>query len=91
MLNCFITRPTQEMIPIKPLVKSTLDSWLAAQDPYLQQWVKSSRFSAEAGEICLVPSPQGRLAQVLVGQASPDDFWVFGDLPTSSPANIVLI
>lgn len=81
MLNCFVTNRVQGMIPIKPLLKSHFDSWAAGQDPSIQHWLKANRFTAESGSSCLVPDKEGRNAMVLVGLNTPDDFWVFGDLP----------
>lgn len=85
MLDCFITHPATAMIAVKPLVKSTFNTWLAAQVPHLKQWLKASRFTAEPGTVCLVPDQQGKLAQVLVGMANVNDFWAFGDLPARLP------
>lgn len=82
MLNCFITASAQGMIPIRPLMKSTFDAWYAVQDARLKQWIKTTRFTADPGAICLVPDHDGQLAFVLVGVATADDFWVFGDLPS---------
>lgn len=85
MLKCFITQPANEMITVKPLIKSSFDAWYALQDSYVQQWLKANRFSAELGTVCLVPDQNGKLAQVLVGLGVGDDFWVFGDLPSRLP------
>lgn len=85
MLDCFITRPVQGMIAIQTLMKSTFEAWYAGQDAYSKQWVKVNRFTAEPGTVCLVPNQKGQLAVVLVGMASLNDFWVFGDLPLRLP------
>ncbi|MBS0349890.1 MAG: leucyl aminopeptidase family protein [Proteobacteria bacterium] len=84
-LNCFITSQNESFIPIQPIVKANFENWLQQQTPFLQQWVKSSRFAAESGEICLVPNAQGLLATVLVAQTALEDFWAFGDLPNRLP------
>lgn len=85
MLNCFTTRHTEAMIPVRPLLKSSFDSWARAQEPFLRHWLKSSRFTAEPGTFCVVPDSTGKLAMVLVGLAAVDDFWIFGDLPARLP------
>lgn len=81
MLNCFITERTEGIIPIKPLLKMNFEAWLAKQDAYTQSWVKSNRFLAEPGASCLLPDRDGKVSMVLVGLATPDDYWAFGDLP----------
>jgi leucyl aminopeptidase len=86
MLNCFVTTPTEDAVSIKPLTKSMLTVWQSAQDARLRHWLLANRFVADPGTICLVPDQQGRLAQVLVGIAHANDFWVFGDLPARLPA-----
>lgn len=86
MLNCFASVTATKIVPIKPLLKSTFNAWVARCAPYLQQWVKANRFTAEPGLICLVPDQQGNLAEVLIGISAADDFWAFGDLPARLPA-----
>jgi leucyl aminopeptidase len=86
MLNCFTTETSANLIAIKPLMKTTFSSWLTKQDTELQQWIGANRFTAEPGTSCIVPNRAGQLVCVLVGIATVDDFWVFGDLPLRLPA-----
>ncbi|MEB3356418.1 MAG: leucyl aminopeptidase family protein [Synechococcales bacterium] len=50
-----------------------------------QLWLQVSRFKGEAGSACLVPSVEGGLAKVLVGQSDPLDTWLLGSLAQSLP------
>ena len=81
MLSCFVREREAGMIPIKPLLKTNFDSWVTKQDSYVQHWLKSNRFIAEPGTSCLVPNLEGKVSTLLVGLATPDDYWAFGDLP----------
>ncbi len=86
MLNCFITQPGNDLVPIMPVLKSTFESWVSSQSSFIRQWVQANRFIADAGSFCFVPNNEGKLAMVLVGIANADDFWVFGDLPGKLPS-----
>lgn len=81
MLSCFIRERVPGMIPIKPLLKTHFDSWVNKQDAYVRHWLHSNRFIAEPGTSCLVPDRDGKISTLLVGLATPDDYWAFGDLP----------
>lgn len=85
MLNGFIRKTCDGMVPIKPIITARFESWRRDQPEYLKHWMSANRFNAEAGSICSVPNAQGELALILIGMASEDDFWVFGDLPLRLP------
>jgi leucyl aminopeptidase len=79
-----IDRDDGTAIPITPVAKARLASWLERQTPALRAWLDSTRFGAEAGEISLVAGADGRLARVLVGFGDEEPF-PFGALPDRLP------
>lgn len=85
MLNGFTRKKCERMIPIKPIITPRFESWFKDQPEYLKHWMSASRFNAEAGSLCCVPSAQGELALALIGMASENDFWALGDLPLRLP------
>lgn len=84
MLACYSQEGVQTT-PVFPIQASQLNHWLGQQSPRIQQWVKSNEFMAKSGELCLLPSEEGHVEAVLYGISSPDDFWIYGDLPRLLP------
>lgn len=74
-----------EAVALVPLRKGKLDEWLAGQPGWYRNWSQSTNFTGEAGTTCLVPDPEGRLGQVLVGLGEEDDPWAFAGLPAKLP------
>ena len=69
--------------PIKPIRKTDLESWLEGQSEPLKRWVSSTRFSAKAGTLCLVPGTDGALERVLFGLGEEESPWEWAALPGS--------
>ena len=49
-------------------------------------WLEMSGFAGQAGNHCLLPSPEGELAGVLVGKPKNFDTWTLGTLAQTLPA-----
>ncbi len=88
MLSCFTTHSIPDMIAIKPVMKSNFSTWLPKQNGEIQRWVEVNRFTAEPGSSCLIPNGNGELVAVLLGVATVDDFWGFGELPLRLPKGV---
>ncbi|MGQ4809224.1 cytosol aminopeptidase [Candidatus Entotheonellaceae bacterium PAL068K] len=86
MHECFVDTKSTDSIPLIPVVKTTLQSWLAQQDASRVRWLTSTGFTATPGSLCLVPGSDGALDAVVVGVAAADDLWSCGDLPAKLPA-----
>ena len=68
-----------------------LPAWLAAQDPATQAWLKTQAFKADRHQVVLLPSPDGRALQAVVGLGAltaPDaiELWHAAGLPEKLPA-----
>jgi leucyl aminopeptidase len=74
-----------DAVEIVPLRAQRLEAWVKRQAPSVGQWVRSSGFAAKPGSVCLVPSAEGGLAQVLVGIEEGLDRWSIASLPASLP------
>ncbi|HYD30719.1 MAG TPA: leucyl aminopeptidase family protein, partial [Azospirillaceae bacterium] len=86
MLPCLTATDGPETVPVTPIRKSTLESWLASQPPATRAWVTAIGFQGDTGATALVPGEDGKLARVLVGIEAPDAPWAFAGLPGSLPA-----
>jgi leucyl aminopeptidase len=74
-----------DAVEIVPLRAQRLEAWVKRQPPAVGQWVRAAAFTAKPASVCLVPNPQGGLAQVLVGIEEGLDRWSIAALPTSLP------
>jgi leucyl aminopeptidase len=72
-------------VEIVPLRAQRLEPWVKGQTSSVGQWVRSSGFTAKPGSVCLVPSGDGGLAQVLVGIEEGLDRWSIASLPAALP------
>jgi leucyl aminopeptidase len=63
-----------------------LPSWLANQSEVIQHWIRQTGFTAKSDTISLIPTPEGKLEQVLAGCKRVEDFWAVGALPKLLPA-----
>lgn len=73
-------------IPIWPVHKSGLETWLADSLPAQAAWVRATDFKARPDSHLLVPAADGSLAGVLAGVAEDGDLWALAGLPGTLPA-----
>jgi leucyl aminopeptidase len=85
MLESLTETAPKSTLPITVLDARGLSAWLRKQPARAQRWVKSTRFGALDGEICLVPGGDGKVARALVGVSSPEDPWCYSALPIKLP------
>jgi leucyl aminopeptidase len=74
-----------DAVEIVPLRAQRLEAWLKRQPQPVGQWVRAAGFTAKPGGVCLIPSAEGALQQVLVGIEEGLDRWSLAALPTSLP------
>jgi leucyl aminopeptidase len=60
----------KDACPIHLIKTEELDDWLDGKKGNLKNWINSSGFVANLGEVCLIPDSLGNLEQVLVGLGS---------------------
>jgi leucyl aminopeptidase len=80
------TNQSESAVPIIPVQKDQLKTFLEQQSDSWAIWVKSTGFIAKSGEICLMPDAEGEIACILVGVETEDNkTWVLGSLPDKLP------
>jgi leucyl aminopeptidase len=62
-----------------------LQPWLANQSELIKNWIRQTGFMAKPDTVCLIPTSNAQLAQVLAGCKRVDDFWAVGALPKLLP------
>jgi leucyl aminopeptidase len=85
MLAHLTPNASKSTLPITALTRKSLASWLSKQTAKVQRWVKSTHFTANDAELCLVPATDGALGRVLVGVTALDDHWGYAALPARLP------
>lgn len=61
---------------------------LVRSDDPLPAFAQASGFRAKTGTVCLLPGPDGALAEVLVGFGAGDDAFAAGDVARKLPAGV---
>ncbi len=80
-----VEAPSEASIPLVPLPRDEMTTWLAGQPESVTRWVVSTDFEAKAGTTCLVPGDDGGIREVLVGLG--ETLWDWAGLPTVLPAH----
>ena len=75
----------ESSIPLRPIRKDALSSWLETQPAAVKRWVKSVGFEASAGRSLVIPDEQGNIREVLLGVG--DSLWDWSTLPNELPAH----
>ena len=79
-------RPTANTVDLTPIAAASLDEWLGGKDATIGRWVDSAGFTAEAGDVLLLPAPDGGLAGALLGVDGEDDIWSWSAAVDSLPS-----
>ena len=96
----YTTDKSSNSVPLIPVCKKALNTFLEAQDADVSNWVKNSEFKAKAHQICIVPGDNGTVKMVLFGikdskkphgdssdtESAP--IWSIASLPKKLPALI---
>ena len=61
-----VARPVR-LAQIVVAILLALKVWLTVQTPWLQNWLQTTGFKAEAGQVALVPDEDGEIGGVVVG------------------------
>lgn len=80
-----LTDKSRNAIPLTLLEKAELNVWLTVQTPWLQNWLQTTGFKAEPGQIALVPDDDGEIGGVVVGYENAPDMWSLAGLPYVLP------
>jgi leucyl aminopeptidase len=75
-------------VPLKPLDRAGLKAWAAKAPKSQAQWVATTGFKGNAGQVCLVPGAQGQLKEVLFGVQDSGDLYhlaaIYKQLPVGT-------
>lgn len=78
--------PAGEGIPLYPVSASGYEKWLAEAPARQRNWVDSSAFTAQPGEVCSLPDEAGGLQGYLFGMQASGWLYQLSDLPARLPA-----
>ena len=81
----FVEAPSEASIPLRPLRRDELTTWLADQPESVTRWVVSTGFEAKPGTTCLVPGNDGAIREVIVGVG--ETLWDWAGLPIELPTH----
>ena len=71
--------------PIVVIHEGNFDAYLAHADARTRAWLSANAFRAKPHTHALLPSPEGAIAQVLVGVKDADDVYALSHLPFALP------
>ncbi|NQV56259.1 MAG: leucyl aminopeptidase family protein [Rhodospirillales bacterium] len=83
--NIFAESDGGETIPLFSVDANGLSAFVGDQPDLARRWIENTGFCANAGEICLVPGPDGRLERVILGISAGGGFWDFGGISEKLP------
>jgi leucyl aminopeptidase len=81
-----IPRATPRTVALVPVEPDRLDAWRRSLAKAEREWLATTRFDAEPGQIGLMPDGAGGLAWVAVGIDPGEPLWSYGGLARQLPA-----
>ena len=63
----YTTENQSNSIPLIPICKKQLNTFLESQDEFVSSWIKNTEFKAKAHDFCIVPNNAGDVQMVLFG------------------------
>lgn len=88
MPTYFTQEKNTNAIPIIIVPADQFQSWFETQTPTLKEWLSSTQFEGEAGNVRLIPNASGKLEQVICCISEINNFWGVGNLPLTLPEGI---
>jgi len=91
ILNCFIQKTENKSIhpiPIVFLTEKNFPIWLEKQSELMKNWVNTQQFTAKPDTWCQIPSSQGTIEKILIGNRDKNDVFFIGSLASALPKNI---
>ena len=83
MLNCLTARADAGTLPLTPLAKDELETWLKRQPKQIAAWIEGTGFEAAPGSFCFLPGEKGAPRRVLAGVDPDEGPWTLAALPGS--------
>jgi leucyl aminopeptidase len=89
MLNCFAKPNSKKIsVPISFIKKEDFPAWLNKQNNIIKNWLATTQFRGEPGQVKLIPNQAGQLTQVICIVSELKHFWAAGALPLSLPEGL---
>jgi len=88
VLTCFVKNNAEKSIPISVIASSDFPQWLEKQDNIVKNWLKTTNFRADNGNMSLLPDTTGKLIRIIFCINDLKNFFAIGSLPTSLPDGI---
>ena len=73
----------QQGVPLLVFNSNDFNAWHPTQSPFIQNWLQANHFKAPG--LCLIPSIEGTLAQVIWVSDQLHDYFAAGDLANQLP------
>ncbi len=84
MISCF-TNTNENAIPITLVTRENFSTWISCQESFLQSWLQSTQFRAEAGSVSLISGNAGKLNRVICCVNELNSIWNIAGLPLNLP------
>ena len=87
MPDCLI-EPSSSALPVQAITEDAFSAWLDTQSKDTKDWLKTSGFMGEGGQVVLLPGPGGCVgaAYVIGGNAACGGLWAWAGLRAGLPA-----
>ncbi|HEY5211333.1 MAG TPA: leucyl aminopeptidase family protein [Stellaceae bacterium] len=72
-------------VPVTPVAAGELPACLGGLDAPARRWTETTGFTAEPGQVALLPDAEGGLTRVLVGWRPAEPLWALASLPDTLP------
>lgn len=76
---------SKKALPLTLIAKDDYAAWLLKQSERVKNWLTTTGFDANDGQLALLPGADGALAGAVYGVSSLDNLWALSALPTSLP------
>lgn len=84
-MACFAARAGSRAVPITALDADGFADWARAAPASRKAWADANGFRARSGETLLLPGPDNRPAEALLGLADEEDLWSWGAAASGLP------
>lgn len=81
-----VAQARKEDTPLTLVAKKEFSGWLKRQPVFVKNWLAVHSVSGDAGQCCLLPGEDGKLARVIACIDDTPDVWSIANLATALPA-----
>ncbi|TPV96398.1 MAG: leucyl aminopeptidase family protein [Myxococcales bacterium FL481] len=84
-LNCFASEADDDTIGLRAVSRRDYKGWKKSLSPGDRRWLDAVNFSADHGNVALIPGPDGSVARAVLGLGSEFRMWDFAAAVSSLP------